>query len=209
MSRIRPPPKSSQLGRISRLQRVSGRPPHAMPVAWPSRPCSIWPTLSLLPSRSAAQCLSTAWCAMSILDVSHTAASEELSARSHLTPSARVRPATSCHASGMAVEAMLDIACPAFATKQARRTMARYMSEHNDFLSCPANVVLSKSSITVLPRVALVMSLLEPRIRTSRRPFEEPLLHVACHLGRRLRHADRPSAKNIFSRSAHCAVRWH
>ena len=119
------------------------------------------------------------------------------------------RPATSCHASGMAVEAILDMAYPVLAANQARRTMARYMSEHNDFLSCHANVVLSKSSITVLPRVALVMSLLEPRIRTSRRPVEEPLLHVACHLGRRLRHADRPSAKNIFSRSAHCAARWH
>ena len=146
---------------------------------------------------------------MSILDVSHTAASEELSARSHLVPSARVRPATSCHASGMAVDAILDMAYPVLAANQARRTMARYMSEHNDFLSCHANVVLSKSSITVLPRVALVMSLLEPRIRTSRRPFEEPLLHVACHLGRRLRHADRLSAKNVFSRSAHCAARWH
>ena len=146
---------------------------------------------------------------MSILDVSHTAASRELSARSHLVPSARVRPATSCHASGMAVETMLDMAYPILATMQARRTMARYMSEHNDFLSCHANVVLSKSSITVLPRVALVMSLLEPRMRTSRRPVEEPLLHVACHLGRRLRHADRLSAKNIFSRSAHCAAKWH
>jgi hypothetical protein len=141
--------------------------------------------------------------------LTRTAASRELSARSHLTPSARVRPATSCHASGMAVETMLDMAYPILATMQVRCTMARYMSEHNDFLSCHANVVLSKSSITVLPRVALVMSLLEPRIRTSRRPVEEPLLHVACHLGRRLRHADRPSAKNIFSRSAHCAARWH
>ena len=39
---------------------------------------------------------------------------------------------TSCHASGMAVEAMLDIAYPVLASKQARRTMPRYMSEHND-----------------------------------------------------------------------------
>ena len=77
-------------------------------------------------------------------------------------------PAVAC----MAVDAILDMAYPVLAANQARRTMARYMSEHNDFLSCHANVVLSKSSITVLPRVALVMSLLEPRIRTSRRPIE-------------------------------------
>ena len=104
--------------------------------------------------------------------LTRTAASQELSSRSHLVPSARVRPATSCHASGMAVDAILDMAYPVLAANQARRTITRYMSEHNDFLPCHANVVLSKSSITVLPRVALVMSLLEPRIRTSRRPIE-------------------------------------
>ena len=70
---------------------------------------------------------------MSILDVSRTAASRELSARSHLTPSARVRPATSCYASGMVVEAMLDMAYPVLATNQARRTMPRHsvvLDEH-------------------------------------------------------------------------------
>ena len=67
--------------------------------------------------------------------LTRTAASRELSARSHLTPSARVRPATSCHASGMAVETMLDMAYPVLATNQARRTMPRHSVVRDEHLT--------------------------------------------------------------------------
>ena len=67
-------------------------------------------------------------------------------------------------------------------------------------LPCLTDRCSRESSITVQPCDGLARSVLEPRMYASSTCIDERLLHMACHLGRRLCHADRPSAKSILAR---------
>ena len=62
-----------------------------------------------------------------------------------------------------------------------------------------ADAALWESAILVLPRGALSASLLEIRIPASTLRVEQPLLCMVRPQGRRMRHADRRSAKSILA----------
>ena len=78
-------------------------------------------------------------------------------------------------------------------------------ADQDGSLSRSTDAVLGESAISVLPLGALSASLLEIRTPASTLRVEQPLLCMARPQGRRMRHADRRSAKSILARhSAPC-----
>ena len=72
-------------------------------------------------------------------------------------------------------------------------------ADQDGSLSRSTDAVLWESAISVLPLGALSASLLKPRIPASTLRVEQPLLCMARPQGRRMRHADRRSAKSILA----------
>ena len=72
-------------------------------------------------------------------------------------------------------------------------------ADQDGSLSRSTDAVLWESAISVLPLGALSASLLEIRIPASTLRVEQPLLCMVRPQGRRMRHADRRSAKSILA----------
>ena len=124
----------------------------------------------------------------------------EGSERSHLNPSTRRVLCWSCYTSGCIVEITPSIPGPKPNISHAGHLRDEPGSVLCGSLPCLTDRCSRESSITVQPCDGLARSVLEPRMRASSTCIDERLLHMACHLGRRLCHADRLSAKSILAR---------